>query len=255
MKRQLLTVFILSILFLTCRGKNASDPNLLFGKANQAYAAEKYTDAISMYEELIKSGFIAKEVYFNLGNSYFKEKNISKAVLNYERARVLDPGDEDVNFNLRLAYNNTVDKIEPVPMLFYQRWWESFLKIFSPGTWNIIAILSVWLTLFMAIAYLFAKTPNARRNTFLITFSLLFITSAFYFIGYSSEKATYGNKEAIVITSSSYIRSSPDEKSTKLFMLHEGTKVSIVDEQDDWKRIKIANGNVGWVQGSSLEKI
>lgn len=254
-KRLLITFLLLCFIHAAFSLERSSNPIELFNNGNGAYTTKNYKEAIKFYEQLIASGKHSEEVYFNLGNSYFKDNHISKAILNYERARIIDPADEDILFNLRIAYNNTVDKIDPVPLLFYQRWWLSFIHFFSPAQWNVISIISIWLTFFCGIAYLFAGTINRKRNTFLSTLVLLGISFLFYFLAYSSSKSIYGNNEAIIMNSSSYIRSSPDEKSTKLFMLHEGTKVKIIDEIDEWKQIRIANGNVGWVDNKSIEKI
>lgn len=236
-------------------GQQKSDPYQLFNKANQAYSTGKYSVAISMYEELLAKGYRSAEVYFNAGNSYFKENNISKAILNYERALTIQPNDEDVIFNLKMAYNNTVDKIEPVPLLFYQRWWQSLLHTLTPDAWSSAAIVCLWITLVTGLAYLFASSANGKRNSFLLTLSFIGISCIVYFLAYSSNKAIYGKNEAIITSSTTYIRSSPNEKSTKLFMLHEGTKVKVVDEHEGWKQIKIANGNVGWIENVSVEKI
>lgn len=255
MKNKLILYFIISCLPLTTFGKEQQDPFSLFSKANLLFREKKYKEAIAGYETLIREGHGTKEVYFNLGNSYFKDHVISKAIVNYERAKKLDPADEDILFNLRLAYSNTVDKIEPVPVLFYQRWWQNLLHLFSPGTWNLISIVLFWVTLLFALLYLFANTANKKRNTFLTSLAFLGISLFFLFLAYSADKSTFGNNEAVISATSSYIRSSPDDHSTKLFMLHEGTKVIILDEMKDWKQIKIANGNVGWLESSVLEKI
>ena len=255
MRKYLAISVIFFLCFFNSFGKEEMNPQSLFSKANVLYSEKNYKEAILTYEKILADGNTAAEVYFNLGNSYFKENDLSTAILNYERARTINPGDEDVIFNLRMAYNSTVDKIEPVPILFYQRWWQSLIHIFSPGTWSIIAISLIWITLFAGIVYLFAATANGKRNAFLCTLTLLFISMAIFYLSYSSHRAIYGKNEAIILASTSYIRSSPDVKSTKLFMLHEGTKVIIIDDQKDWKQIKIANGNVGWIEKDAIEKI
>ena len=175
--------------------------------------------------------------------------------MNYERAKVLNPSDEDIQFNLRLAYSGTVDKIEPIPLLFYQRWWQTFLHLVNPSVWSWISIGLIWITLVIAVYYLFAPTPNAKRNSFLMAFTLFFVSLIGFYISYSAGAATSSKNGAVVIEATAYIKSSPDEKSTNLFLLHEGTKVDVLEESDGWKQIRIANGNVGWVEESQVEMI
>ena len=248
-------LFILYICFLAAGHTNAAPVTQDYETANKQYREKKYAEAAVLYENVIKAGGQSPEVFFNLGNAYYKSGLISKAILNYERAKVLNPTDDDIQFNLRLAYSGTVDKIEPIPLLFYQRWWQSFLHILSPSGWGIVSITFIWLTLGLGLFYLFAPTPNAKRNSFLSAMVLLMISLLGFFISYSANDTLNGKNGAIVIESTAYIKSSPDEKSTNLFLLHEGTKVEVMKESDGWKQIRIANGNVGWVQEDQVEMI
>ncbi len=255
MKKYFIACTIVFCSIIWGSGHADTEPGSLYSKANKAYREGNYSTSIQLYESILLKYSKSHEVYFNLGNSYFKENNLGRAILNYERARVLHPLDEDINFNLRMAYNGTIDKIEPVPLLFYQRWWQSLLRSLSPGTWTLMAIISVWVTCLSGVIYLYASTSNGKRNTFLTTLSLCGISCLLYFLAWSANNATRGNMEAIIMTQTSYIRSSPGTRSTKLFMLHEGTKVKIIDEENGWKQIRIANGNVGWVEDNAVEKI
>lgn len=233
----------------------AATPAEQYEAANRLYKEKKYNEAAQAYEALLKSGAVSSEVYFNLGNTYYKSGQVSKAILNFERAKVLNPADDDIQFNLRLAYSGTVDKIEPIPLLFYQRWWQSFLHLLTPSGWGTVAIGLIWLTLAIAIYYLFAPTPEAKRNSFLSALTFFLFSLLGFFISFASENGLNNKNGAIVIETSAYIKSSPEEKSTNLFLLHEGTKVEILKESEGWKQIRIANGNVGWVQESQVEMI
>lgn len=227
----------------------------MFTSANTAYRSGDYKSASVQFEELLKTGNKAHEVYFNLGNSYYKQKEFAKAILNYERAYRMDPSDEDVQHNLRLAYANTIDKIEPVPLLFYERWWENILSSASPGTWAWIAISCLWTGILLAVLYLYSKTINERKRNFLLSGSLIISSLLLFFIAASSYTRLHNEKSAIIMEASAYVKSSPDAKSTNLFMLHEGTRIRIIDELEGWKQIKIANGNVGWIKDGSAEVI
>lgn len=233
----------------------ANTPEELFAKANKLYREKQYDQAIEIYQAILKENKTNYLVYYNLGNAYFKQNNLAGAILNYERAKTLNPTDEDVIYNLKIAYSNTVDKIEPIPLLFYERWWQSFLNALPTGVWSILAVSLLWLSLGAGIAYLFAKTVRFKRNMFLAGLQLLFVSALAYYFSMSSQRLIYGNHGAVVMEASAYIKSSPDDKSTNLFLLHEGTKVEVTEETPDWKKIKIANGNVGWVATHKIEKI
>lgn len=245
------------LLFILLGNPTAASTSLplLFKKANELYRSKQYEQSIVLYDSILKENKTDYLVYYNLGNSHFKLNHIAKAILNYERAKTLNPDDEDVNYNLKIAYSNTVDKIEPIPLLFYQRWWQSFLNLLPTGVWSILAISLLWISLAVGIAYLFAKTVSFKRNAFLAAINLLFLAGICYYISMASHRLIYGNHGAIVMEPSTYVKSSPDDKSTNLFMLHEGTKVEITEEMEGWKKIKIANGNVGWVATGNVEKI
>lgn len=256
MKKIFIFLFVHFAVIICIHSATADAPaSQKFEAANRFYKEKKYDAAISAYTDLINAGNSTAEVYFNLGNAYYKTGQLANAILSYERAKIIQPGDEDVQFNLRMAYANTVDKIEPVPMLFYQRWWQSFLQIVSPAVWGGISVSCIWLTLATGLLYIFARTINAKRNYFLITLGFLAVSLFVVYISYASHEALNGSRGAIITEPSAYIKSSPEEKSTNLFMLHEGTRVELLEESEGWQRIKIANGNVGWVDRNALEKI
>src|SRR5205814_836623 len=145
--------FIFIFLLLTLRSASAAGNELkLYHEANMSYQKQDYESAIRQYEDLIKLGAKSSEVYFNLGNSYFKTGNIGKTILNYERAKKLNPADEDIDFNIKIASLKVVDKIEPVPEIFYQRWLNSVSSLLSPDTWSQILSAMVWL-IFIAATF------------------------------------------------------------------------------------------------------
>ncbi|MBK9637355.1 MAG: tetratricopeptide repeat protein [Bacteroidetes bacterium] len=236
MKNTFLKYFILISFLIGNSSIHASSSSLLFKKANELYRAKQYEQSITLYDSILKENKTNYLVYYNLGNSHFKQGNIAAAILNYERAKTLNPSDEDINYNLKIAYSNTVDKIEPIPLLFYQRWWQSFLNMLPTGVWSILSICILWLAFAIGAAYLFAKTVSFKRNTFLASINLLILSGVCYYISMASHRLIYGNHGAIVMEASAYITSSPDEKSTNLFMLHQGTKVEVTEETQGWKK-------------------
>jgi tetratricopeptide (TPR) repeat protein len=245
------------LFFFLLIGVNAfsASPDEQFSKANVLYRSGNFKEAATSYESLIAGGYRSASVYYNLGNAYYKLENVSKSILNYERALRISPRDEDIIFNLRLANLNTVDKIEPVPKLFYEQWWDSFISTHNSDIWSAFGISGLWIAFLFAVLYIYAKTISMKKATFFAV--ILFAATGIFFLttAYIQNQRMHGNKSAIIMETSAYIKSSPDEKSTNLFMLHAGTRIDIVDELSGWKKIRIANGNVGWLSDDQLEII
>ncbi|MFP4527003.1 MAG: tetratricopeptide repeat protein [Candidatus Kapaibacterium sp.] len=233
----------------------AQNPSDKFRRANQEYQSEHYARATELYEELIKDGYENADIYYNLGNAYFKQKQLAPAIVNYERALRLDPGNEDIRFNLRVANLRTVDNIEKLPRLFIWEWLDAAGGIFASGGWAWIAIALLWIALVLAIIFFIKWQPLVKRAAFfgaMIAFVLAIASFAFAWKSYTTETA---RDRAIVFTPSVYVKSSPGRKGTDLFILHEGTKVRTIDRVGKWVEIRLANGNVGWVPRESIEII
>mgnify|MGYP001214746363 FL=1 len=245
----------LSILFFISYGLFAADNDALVVKANKAYSAGAYQQAVTLYQQVISNGFEASELYYNLGNAYFKSNDMPSAILYYEKALKLNPRDEYVKNNIQVANSKITDKILPLPDLFYKRWWNAAKNLFTMDTWAVILIINVVL-FFIAISfYLISNTVLIRKASFWCGI-LLFIFSTFSFLFASNRYHTLTRqKEAIIFTPSLTVKSSPDENSTDLFVLHEGTKVSITDKVGQWREVKIANGSVGWVKAETFREI
>lgn len=222
---------------------------------NKAYADEQYKKAISRYEFVIKQGYQAPQLYYNLANAYFKDNEIAYAIYYYEKAKLLAPKDENINFNLELARSKTLDKIEAVPEIFYIRWWKSIRMMFTTDTWSKMAIFLIFHALFLLILYFVSPRSGLKKISFFTAISMFFMAILFFIFAYSSNKHQTNSKEAIIFATSVTAKSSPDEGSTDLFVLHEGTKVVVTDELSNWLEIKIADGSIGWVSNESLKKL
>lgn len=246
------------ILFLVCFAITksfCSDPKTLFDQANKTYRSGDYTKAVELYKQVLKEGYHSSSLYYNLGNSYYKQEDYAQAILNYERARKMNPQDDDILFNLKMANLNTVDKIEPVPQLFYEQWWSNFVNTTDADGWAKLAVMLLWIAVVLAVFYLFARSIAMRKIGFLSSAFALFTFLFLLFVSHIANKQLNDNHAAIIINASAYIKSSPDDKSTNLFMLHGGTRIEILDQLQSWKKIRIANGNVGWVSKEDVEVI
>ncbi|MCE2615417.1 tetratricopeptide repeat protein [Phocaeicola oris] len=224
--------------------------------ADSAYAKESYADAVALYEGILNTGKESADIYYNLGNSYYKMKNIAKAILNYERALLLNPGDSDIRFNLKLAQSKTVDNITPMSEVFLITWFKSLTNIVSEKGWSKIAIACFILSLILIAIYIFSKQILWKKIGFIsaIVFILICILSNVFASVQKSELV--GHNAAIVMSPSVTIKSTPNESGNELFILHEGTKVLIKDNtMKEWKEIKLEDGNVGWIPADAIEII
>jgi len=225
------------------------DTKTVYTTANEAYVAKDYQAAIEGYEQILAIGQSSPSLYYNLGNAYFRQGQMGMAILSYERALKLEPELEDAAFNLRLANLRISDKVEPVSELFWVAWYKNFLHGRSSSGWGMWALGAVWLALVFGAIYIFSKHLWARRITFGVMALLIL---GFARMQYQYELST---NQGIIIVTNTYVKAAPDEASTDLFILREGTKVSLLDVQDGWQKVKVpdATGDkVGWVMEDVL---
>lgn len=227
--------------------------------AAQAFRDKDYKESIALYEEIIAQGLqdmkVSAQLYYNLGNAYFRDNQLGKAILYYERALLLNPGDGDIRHNLKFAQNRTVDRIENTANLFLANWFNGVRNMYSSNQWAKIGILFFILFLACVGVYLFLNTLWARKSAFYagILFFFLVITSNIF--SFSQKKERIRRDTAIVMVGASTVNASPDANSSQLFELHEGTKVKIRNSDNNWYEIQIADGSVGWVKQQDVEVI
>ncbi len=224
-----------------------------FEKANKAYEKQEYKDAIDNYSKILKAGYESAYLYFNLGNSYFKSNDIANAIYFFEKAKRLNPSDEDIDFNLQVARNKTIDKIDQLPKLFIFNWWDSFTDLFSSNLWSVISIMFFLLTLIFVGIYLFSDSAHKRKLFFSFALTLFFFTVLSFVSARQQHLLAFNPNEAIIFTPVVNVKSSPDAKATDIFIIHEGTKVNIMDNVGDWLEIKLSNGSKGWVERNVLQ--
>jgi tetratricopeptide (TPR) repeat protein len=255
--RTFLYVFLLTIFNFqfTVFNSFAGSPQDDFIKANELYKHGDYENAVKAYEKMLNEGNTSAEIYFNLGNSYYKLNNVSKSILNYERGLKLAPDDEDINFNLRIAQLKVADKIEPLPEIFYVRWLKSLTAWLPLAAWSTVFLACFWLLFLSAGFYLFAHSSAAKKTAFALILVFMFLSLSSFLVARESHRSTATNIHAVIASASVYVKSSPDEKGNDLFILHEGTKVNVLDELGEWKKIRIANGTVGWLKVHDIEVI
>ena len=224
-------------------------------EADSSYARGEYQQAIKDYEALLKHGASA-DLYYNLGNAYYRTENITRAVLNYERALLLSPGDRDIRFNLQIAQSKTIDKIVPESEMFFFTWYRTLVNLMSVDGWARTSLVSLALVIILLLVYLFSNRIWLRKIGFFggIALLVLFVMSNVF--AWQQKQNLLFRKGAIVIVPSVTVKSTPANNGTDLFVLHEGTKVMITDSSmKDWKEIRIADGKEGWIESKQLEEI
>ena len=223
--------------------------------ADSAYVNEDYRRAIAAYETLLQQGASA-ELYYNLGNAYYRVDDITHAVLNYERALLLTPGDADIRFNLQMAQSRTVDKIVPESEMFFVTWYRSLVNTADVDGWAYLALGSLALAIVLALLYLFAGRVWLRKVGFFGGIVAVAGFLLFNVFAWQQQGALRSRSGAIIIQPAVPVKSTPAQGGTDLFILHEGTKVSITDNSmDTWKEIRVADGKEGWVMASQIEVI
>ena len=248
-------IIILSIFFTITGGLAAQDFQNIIDTANSYYSQGNYEQAVELYQQVLESGYEASEIYFNLGNAYFKSNMTTKAIINYERALQLEPSDEDILFNLALSQQYVIDKIEEIPEIFFKSWYRSFIQMFSSNLWAIISLASFVVGLVFFLVYFLVSKIGLKKSGFWLGILLMIISvSSFSFSNKQKEEAL--SKEiAIITTPSVVVKSSPDESGTDLFVIHEGLKVTVTDNLSEWLEIKLPDGNKGWLKTTDLEII
>ena len=246
--------FVWLLLAMICFG-GTSAKAVTKNNADTEYQKGNYQQAIRDYEEILKNGESA-EIYFNLGNAYYRTDNITKAVLNYERARLLSPGDDDINFNLQFARSKTIDKITPQSEMFFVTWYKSLVNFTSVDNWAKTGILCIVMALLLVLLYLFGPQLMLRKIGFFggLAFFVIFLQSNLF--AFQQKQALDNRTGAIIISPSVNIKKTPAKNSADQFVLHEGTRVDIIDKgMTDWRCIRVGDGREGWIETKAIEEI
>ena len=247
-------VFILTMIFCLSSWAN---PIIYeqFKSANDAYESGKYEVAISEYQSLLKSGLNGFNLHFNLGNSFYKIEEYPLAILHYEKALKIDPASEDVKKNLTLSYAKTTDKIETAKELVINRWYAELINMNNADNWAIYSTALLFLALLFGLIYLFGSSILLKRIGFLSAVIAVVLSLSCFALAYQQQNYQATSRSAIIFTPTVSIKSAPGESGTVLFVLHQGTKVKLLDQSNDWINVALPNGNKGWVQETDLREI
>lgn len=252
MYRLLLTcTFALIAAFLQAQ----TSPLQLLNQAEQAYLHSDYAQAASLYQDYLTENPASAEIFYNLGCAHFKNKDVPRARLAFERAARLNPADEDINFNLKLSLSYLIDKVEVQPELFIVSWFREIRNLASPETWNLLSIIIFALALAGWLTFFFVDRLLVRKIAFAIAVAGLVVAATSYYFGiwHNSER----NREdfAIILAEKTNLKSAPDDSGTSLLVLHGGLKVEVTDHLGGWTEIRLPDSTKGWLKDQDLEKI
>ncbi len=249
------TIFFAFIIFTwTAAQAQRADWQQVINRANELYAHKQYDSALVLYQKVLDNGLEAAELYYNIGNVYFRKGNLAKAILFYERAHRLDPANDKIDYNLKFANQFVQDKFTVVPEFFLRRWWHAIALVMSADAWAAISLLAFILMFVGGYVFLFTRKVNLRKTAFYLGLVFMVISVFSFFLALSNHRYYTDSHEAIIMTTSS-VRSSPSMDGTELYILHEGVKVKILSSSDGWYEVRLPNGSIGWIKKQDLEKI
>lgn len=241
------------IIFVFVLGMISSSwANDILQKAEKAYDNKNYKEAISCYQKLINEGNRSYELYFNLGNSYYRNKELGYAIYYYELARKLNPNDQDVQINLGIAAAKTIDKIDAKENFFINAVKSNVVNVVSTDSWAWFSVLLAFITCVLFFVFIHSQIMILKRVSFLFSIIGGIALIVVYLFGNSALNSKKENKFAIVLLKEIKITNEPNAGATMKFALHEGTKVRIVEANSDWVLIKLDNGNEGWVKQTEV---
>jgi tetratricopeptide (TPR) repeat protein len=243
-------LFLLLIIANTISAQNADE---LFSSANDLYKNEKFEKAIELYKQIESQGLSSSELYYNLGNSYYKINKVGPSIYYLEKALKINPLNEDAKNNLVFAKRLALDKIEELPKTVLQKFNINYLQQLSYNQWAIVVIVFSILGSLLFLLFYFADAPALKRFYFVtssLSFILLIVSLLITINQYSLSK---NKKEAIVFAEQTEVKNAPTFNSEDVFTLHEGTKVLVLDAVDDWRKIEIADGKQGWIIADEIK--
>ncbi len=248
----------LSLFFLLLMGSLSAQqmpPGAMMQRANEAYRSGEYARAQALYDSLLAHGYRSKALYYNLGNCHYRQRAYGPAVLAYERALLLGPGDRDIRHNLALVRSRLADEIDPLPEFFLRKWWRGLVRLFPPNTWAILAIAGLWIGGAGWLRWQVATTRPARKRGFFAGWIALCLGIFFLLLAYSGRQMREHSGRGVLMQPEAVLRIAPEEASKEILRLHEGTTFLMLDRISDWYKVRLPNGEEGWLPVTAFEAI
>lgn len=252
MVRYFFTFFVVLLLAAQVLGQTPSDR---MREANDAYLSKQYQPAAEIYEALLGDGYASAALHYNLGNSYYRLGELAPAILHYERALRYRPHDRDIRHNLSVAREQLPDELDVLPEFFLRRWWRSGAFALSAVSWSVLGLIMLWLGVAGLVVWLFASERRQRKRGFITGLVLLCLCILPFAMASSRVKLQEDSGMAILMTPEIVLRSAPDEQSAEVLTIHAGLKVELLDQISDWYKVRLQNGEEGWLPEQVLEEI
>ncbi len=221
-------------------------------QADSAYSAEQYQQALDLYRKVKPSA----AVYYNMGNCYYRLDSLAAAILYYERALLLSPNNDDIQFNLTMARGKTVDKLVPRSEFFFVDWYRSLCHVMSVDSWACLAVAAFVVALVCLLVWMFGAEGRWRSASAGLAAVLLIVCLLSNLFARSQRYALENRTGAIVMANTFTVKSTPSASGKDLFVLHEGTRVELIDDTlEGWFEVQLEDGKTGWIQRSAVEVI
>lgn len=251
--RKIMILFLVS--FFHCFGALGQEKDITFDNANAAYNAGQFEKAVMLYKQILESGQHSAELYFNLGNSYYRLNQVGESIFYFEKAKQLEPTDEDINVNSAFAQNMAIDAVEVLPKSQVTQLKDNIIEFFSQEGWAYFIILLEWLFVLFWGLYLWNKIPFIKRTFFVTSLILAFLLIGSLFIAVIKSANTSDTTYGILFNEKMEVWAEPNSRAEVLFLLHEGTKVQMLDQLQEWQKIRIANGSEGWIKNAKVRSL
>jgi tetratricopeptide (TPR) repeat protein len=250
--------YIIIIAFTSLLSQVASTQDTVKDKFDQgltSFSSGNYQEALNYWLDLYNTGYRSANLNYNIGNAYFKMNDIPSAILFFERAWLLKPSDENINYNLQIARTLIVDRFQEIPELFFVRWYNYISLLVAANTWSVFSLVCFILSLLLLSLYIYTSRYRFKVLGFWLAMFFFFLSVSSLSFALRNKNLVYDSHRAIIISPLVSGKSSPDNSGTDLFVLHDGTKVTIEDEVGEWYEIRLSDGNKGWVPVNSLSII
>ncbi|MFC4095622.1 tetratricopeptide repeat protein [Euzebyella saccharophila] len=246
--KQIISIFLFVVSF------NAFSQNdALFKTATDAYNVGEYQNAIDSYLKILDNGMHSAELYYNLGNAYYKLNQIAPSIYYYEKALLLQPNDPEIKNNLAYAQNMTLDAIETLPQTGLSKIYNYIVGQFSFDQWAYLAVIFMFLFVLLYIAFYYFRYSSRKRLAFVSSMVCVFVAALAFVFAFLQYNEFKGDMPAIVFAGESSVKSEPNNRSQEAFELHEGTKVNVLDELNEWKKIQLPDGSIGWIPSEDIK--
>ena len=234
---------------------SAQTPEQLFETGNSQYAQNNYEEAIKNYEKVLDAGYESAAVYYNLANANYKLNRIAPSIYNYEKALALKPNDKAIKNNLQFAQNMTVDAITPLPENTFKKWWNQLLGLFTLDGWATLCVVFALVFTVSFLVYYFTAKTSLKRVFFTVSFSALVLGLLSLALAFQAQSNDQNKNFAIVFSQESEVKAAPNLASEQSFILHEGTKVRLLESDENWAMIQLADGKEGWIPKSDIREL